>query len=193
MGFDTECKVFDTVGDGLDGSTKIFDPLRPYSPLVFDQYNGERIHVGSVIGSIRTQTAVSAVGSGANKNIFDEIVVELRLPSEIHRFRHHTLTAIFALLQDDRLLLRLKRVKPNEEDLKIGNVSHAYAVDLTQKIGDNYDDGDRNGTLDGRIEASALDRITTSIGRLYFLANSKSLWSCAGTAITAPVPYSIKT
>ena len=36
-------------------------------------------------------------------------------------------------------------------------------------------------------------RTTTLIGRLYFRANSKSRWSCAGTAITAPVPYSTST
>ena len=35
--------------------------------------------------------------------------------------------------------------------------------------------------------------ITTRIGSEYFLANSKSRWSCAGTAITAPVPYSPST
>ena len=34
---------------------------------------------------------------------------------------------------------------------------------------------------------------TTAIGSPYFFANSKSRWSCAGTAITAPVPYSIST
>ncbi len=33
--------------------------------------------------------------------------------------------------------------------------------------------------------------MTTLIGRPYSFANSKSRWSCAGTAITAPVPYSI--
>ena len=31
------------------------------------------------------------------------------------------------------------------------------------------------------------------MGRLYFLANSKSLWSWVGTAITTPVPYSMRT
>ncbi len=35
--------------------------------------------------------------------------------------------------------------------------------------------------------------ITTSMGSEYFRANSKSRWSCAGTAITAPVPYSPST
>ena len=35
--------------------------------------------------------------------------------------------------------------------------------------------------------------MTTLIGNPYLLANSKSRWSCAGTAITAPVPYSTST
>jgi hypothetical protein len=35
--------------------------------------------------------------------------------------------------------------------------------------------------------------ITTRIGSPYFLANSKSRWSWAGTLITAPVPYSART
>ena len=35
--------------------------------------------------------------------------------------------------------------------------------------------------------------ITGFIGKLNFLANSKSLASCAGTAIIAPVPYVINT
>ncbi len=34
---------------------------------------------------------------------------------------------------------------------------------------------------------------TGRIGRPYFWANSKSRWSCAGTPMTAPVPYSIST
>ncbi len=34
---------------------------------------------------------------------------------------------------------------------------------------------------------------TQRIGRPYFLANSKSRWSCAGTLITAPVPYPAST
>ncbi len=34
---------------------------------------------------------------------------------------------------------------------------------------------------------------TTRIGRSYLRANSKSRSSCAGTAITAPVPYSPRT
>ena len=36
-------------------------------------------------------------------------------------------------------------------------------------------------------------RTTTRIGSAYFRANSKSRSSCAGTAITAPVPYSPST
>ena len=36
-------------------------------------------------------------------------------------------------------------------------------------------------------------RITGTIGRLYFCAKSKSRSSCAGTPITAPVPYSPST
>ena len=32
--------------------------------------------------------------------------------------------------------------------------------------------------------------MTTRMGISYFFANSKSRWSWAGTAITAPVPYS---
>ena len=35
--------------------------------------------------------------------------------------------------------------------------------------------------------------ITTWMGKSYFWANSKSRWSWAGTAITAPVPYSMST
>ncbi len=35
--------------------------------------------------------------------------------------------------------------------------------------------------------------MTTVIGSLYFRANSKSRWSCPGTPITAPVPYSPST
>lgn len=35
--------------------------------------------------------------------------------------------------------------------------------------------------------------ITVFIGRPYLIANSKSLWSWAGTLIIAPVPYSINT
>ena len=35
--------------------------------------------------------------------------------------------------------------------------------------------------------------MTTRIGRSYLRANSKSRWSWAGTAMTAPVPYSIST
>src|SRR4030042_4220422 len=35
--------------------------------------------------------------------------------------------------------------------------------------------------------------MTTFMGILYFFANMKSLWSCAGTAIMAPVPYSSST
>ena len=35
--------------------------------------------------------------------------------------------------------------------------------------------------------------MTTRTERPYFRANSKSRWSCAGTAITAPVPYSPST
>src|SRR5271168_2013752 len=34
---------------------------------------------------------------------------------------------------------------------------------------------------------------TTGFGKLYFVANSKSRWSWAGTAMMAPVPYSIRT
>src|SRR5882762_9098903 len=34
---------------------------------------------------------------------------------------------------------------------------------------------------------------TTGLGKPYFVANSKSRSSCAGTAIIAPVPYSIRT
>ena len=34
---------------------------------------------------------------------------------------------------------------------------------------------------------------TTRIGTPWARANSKSRWSCAGTPITAPVPYSIST
>ena len=34
---------------------------------------------------------------------------------------------------------------------------------------------------------------TMGFGRLYFIANSKSRWSCAGTAMIAPVPYSSST
>ena len=43
--------------------------------------------------------------------------------------------------------------------------------------------------------ASALSSgtITSLIGKSYFFANSKSLWSWAGTDIIAPVPYSIST
>ena len=36
-------------------------------------------------------------------------------------------------------------------------------------------------------------RTTTRIGSAYLRANSKSRSSCAGTAITAPVPYSPST
>ena len=35
--------------------------------------------------------------------------------------------------------------------------------------------------------------MTTFTGIPYLRANSRSRWSCAGTAMTAPVPYSITT
>ena len=35
--------------------------------------------------------------------------------------------------------------------------------------------------------------MTRRMGKEYFCANSKSRSSCAGTLITAPVPYSIST
>ena len=35
--------------------------------------------------------------------------------------------------------------------------------------------------------------MTTLMGISYFRANSKSRWSWAGTAMTAPVPYSMRT
>jgi len=34
---------------------------------------------------------------------------------------------------------------------------------------------------------------TTRTGSPYMRANSKSRWSCAGTAMTAPAPYSMRT
>src|SRR6266705_3954361 len=45
-------------------------------------------------------------------------------------------------------------------------------------------------------DTDSIDRdgaTTARMGRLYFLQNSKSRSSCAGTAMTAPVPYSSRT
>src|SRR5882724_1261454 len=46
---------------------------------------------------------------------------------------------------------------------------------------------------DGGAAFASSAATTVRIGRLYFLQNSKSRSSCAGTAITAPVPYSSST
>ncbi len=54
--------------------------------------------------------------------------------------------------------------------------------------------GDRLGEGVGRRDRRRpTGRTTTRIGSSYFRANSKSRSSCAGTAITAPVPYSPST
>ena len=46
----------------------------------------------------------------------------------------------------------------------------------------------------GSNESSSSEgRTTNRMGSSNFLANSKSRWSCAGTAITAPVPYPAST
>jgi len=43
------------------------------------------------------------------------------------------------------------------------------------------------------VRASPPGWITTRMGSPYFLAKSKSRWSWAGTAMMAPVPYSMRT
>ena len=52
---------------------------------------------------------------------------------------------------------------------------------------------DTAAVIAGSAASPSTGRMTTRMGSAYLRANSKSRSSCAGTAMTAPVPYSPST
>ena len=77
--------------------------------------------------------------------------------------------------------------------IRRASVDHkpVYSPESTTRPGSEY----ASVIVEASSEASPSPSgwITTRTGSPYFRANSKSRWSCAGTAITAPVPYSPST
>src|SRR5437667_12130920 len=60
-------------------------------------------------------------------------------------------------------------------------------------VGGRVDIEDPTSNPEGAASVESRGATTVRMGRSYFLQNSKSRSSCAGTAITAPVPYSSST